>query len=150
VEHTSGRRARLRVEDVTPDGPRSSTGEIVGVDHVQVAAPRGCEADARSFYSGVLGLEEIAKPPALAGRGGCWFRVGAQELHVGVTEGFSPASKAHPGLAVATGEALHGIAARLEQAGAPVAWADAAETPGRLRLHTADPWGNRIELLTDA
>ena len=135
---------------MTGEAGPSPAGGIVGVDHVQVAAPLGCEADARSFYGDVLGLEEIAKPPALAGRGGCWFRAGAQELHVGVTEAFAPASKAHPGLAVATPEALNGIAARLEQAGAPVEWADVDETPGRLRLHTADPWGNRIELLTDA
>ena len=73
---------------------------ILGIDHVQVAAPRGCEAEARAFYGGLLGLEELAKPEALAARGGCWFRAGSQELHVGVEEPFAPARKAHPGLVV--------------------------------------------------
>jgi hypothetical protein len=29
---------------------------IVGFDHLQVAGPPGCEADARRFYGGLLGL----------------------------------------------------------------------------------------------
>src|SRR4051812_35183287 len=32
---------------------------IVGLDHVQVAAPPGCEGDARRFYGGLLGLAEV-------------------------------------------------------------------------------------------
>jgi catechol 2,3-dioxygenase-like lactoylglutathione lyase family enzyme len=35
---------------------------IAGIDHVQVAAPLGCEAQARAFYGGVLGMEELRKP----------------------------------------------------------------------------------------
>ena len=42
---------------------------IVGLDHVQVAAPAGCEEDARAFYGVLLGLEEIEKPALLASRG---------------------------------------------------------------------------------
>jgi hypothetical protein len=29
---------------------------ILAIDHVQVAAPPGCEARARAFYAGALGL----------------------------------------------------------------------------------------------
>ena len=79
---------------------------VLGIDHVQVAAPPGCEAEARAFYGGLLGLEELPKPEALRARGGCWFRAGAQELHVGVEEPFAPARKAHPGLVVADLDAL--------------------------------------------
>jgi len=43
-------------------------GPIIGIDHVQVAAPAACEAAARRFYGGLLGLEEIPKPAALAAR----------------------------------------------------------------------------------
>ncbi len=57
---------------------------FVGIDHVQMAAPPGCEADARRFYGGLLGLAEIPKPPALAVRGGLWFRCGDAQIHVGV------------------------------------------------------------------
>ena len=47
--------------------------EIVGIDHVQLSMPPGGEEQARAFYGEVLGLREVEKPAALAGRGGCWF-----------------------------------------------------------------------------
>lgn len=34
---------------------------IQGIDHVQVAAPVGCEEEAREFYSNKIGMEEIQK-----------------------------------------------------------------------------------------
>src|SRR6267154_619257 len=40
---------------------------VTGIDHVQVAAPPGCEAEARAFYGELLGLEELAKPEAPSG-----------------------------------------------------------------------------------
>jgi catechol 2,3-dioxygenase-like lactoylglutathione lyase family enzyme len=52
---------------------------VLGLDHVQLAAPAGCELAARRFFGELLGLAEIEKPPALAGRGGVWFVVGAQQ-----------------------------------------------------------------------
>jgi catechol 2,3-dioxygenase-like lactoylglutathione lyase family enzyme len=113
---------------------------VTGIDHVQVAAPAGCEAEARAFYGELLGMEELPKPEALAFRGGCWFRAGAQELHVGVEEPFAPARKAHPSFLVAD---LDGVAARLEGAGMAVAFND--EIPGVHRFETADPFGNRLE-----
>jgi catechol 2,3-dioxygenase-like lactoylglutathione lyase family enzyme len=113
---------------------------VTGIDHVQVAGPPGCEPEARAFYGGLLGLEELPKPEPLRARGGCWFRAGAQELHVGVAEPFAPARKAHPGLVVAD---LDALAARLQAAGVAVAYAD--ELPGVRRLHAADPFGNRLE-----
>ena len=117
---------------------------ILGLDHVQVAAPRGCEAEARRFYGEVLGLAEIEKPEALRPRGGVWFAVGRQQLHVGVEEPFAPARMAHPALRVAADE-LDALAERLAAAGAQVAWDDALE--GARRFYTQDPWGNRLELL---
>src|SRR6478609_8027008 len=35
--------------------------EIIGLDHVQVAAPIGSEDDARRFYGRLLGLSELEK-----------------------------------------------------------------------------------------
>lgn len=115
---------------------------VLGLDHVQLAMPAGGEAEARAFYSGLLGLEEIPKPTALAGRGGCWFRVGPVELHLGVEAGFRPALKAHPALVVSDLAALRG---RLEAGAAPLS--DDAPLAGRERVFTADPFGNRIELI---
>jgi catechol 2,3-dioxygenase-like lactoylglutathione lyase family enzyme len=113
---------------------------ITGIDHVQLAAPEGCEPEARAFYGGLLDLEELPKPEPLAARGGCWFRAGAQELHVGVETPFAPARKAHPGLVVAD---LDALAARLREAGIHVAYDETL--PATKRFHTADPFGNRLE-----
>ncbi len=117
---------------------------LLGIDHVQVAAPAGSEDKGRRFYGELLGLPELAKPPALRARGGVWFACGAHQLHIGVSEPFAPAAKAHPALQVRLAE-LDGLAARLTEAGAPVRWDDAI--PGTRRFYTADPWGNRIELV---
>jgi catechol 2,3-dioxygenase-like lactoylglutathione lyase family enzyme len=123
-------------------------GPIVALDHVQVAAPAGCEDAARGFYGALLGLEEIPKPDALATRGGVWFRVGAaQELHVGVADPFVAASKAHPALRVSTPRELERLAALLDAGGIAVRWADPAEIPGATRFFVDDPWGNRLELV---
>jgi catechol 2,3-dioxygenase-like lactoylglutathione lyase family enzyme len=121
---------------------------IVGLDHVQVAAPPGCEPQARAFYGGLLGLPELEKPAALAARGGAWFACGAQGLHVGVAADFGPATKAHPALAVGDAAALDALAGRLTAAGAPVRWDD--ELPDVARFYTEDPWGNRLEILVAA
>ena len=119
---------------------------IVGLDHVQVAAPRDCEAEAQRFYGTLLGLVEVEKPEALRTRGGVWFRCGEQQqLHIGVEDGFTPARKAHPALRVADGE-LDALAERLRQAGERVVWDQALV--GVRRFYTQDPWGNRVELLS--
>jgi catechol-2,3-dioxygenase len=117
---------------------------LLGIDHVQVAAPAGSEGEARHFYGELLGMPELPKPPVLRARGGAWFACGSHELHVGISERFTPADKAHPALQVRLAD-LDSLAARLEQAGAPVRWDDAI--PGTRRFYTADPWGNRIELV---
>lgn len=113
---------------------------VLDIDHVQLAAPQGCEAEARRFFGGLLGLEEIEKPPQLRGRGGCWFRVGDRELHIGVEHPFRPSRKAHPALAVRDIEALFDVLRRSE---VECGWDAAIE--GRRRFFAADPWGNRLE-----
>jgi catechol 2,3-dioxygenase-like lactoylglutathione lyase family enzyme len=113
---------------------------VLGIDHVQVAAPEGCEAEARAFYGGVLGLEELPKPAELRARGGCWFRAGGQELHVGVERPFAAARKAHPGFVVSD---LGELADGLRRAGVEVTPDDSI--PGAQRFHAADPFGNRLE-----
>ena len=66
-------------------------------------AARGSEDALRGFYTGVLGFQELAKPPVLAACGGCWFGGDGIELHLGVEQDFRPARKAHPGLLVHDG-----------------------------------------------
>jgi catechol 2,3-dioxygenase-like lactoylglutathione lyase family enzyme len=110
-----------------------------------VAAPPGCEAEARAFYGGLLGLEELRKPEPLQARGGVWFRAGGQELHVGVEEPFAPARKAHPGLIV---DDLDALETALTAAG--VRFERDTSIAGALRGHVDDPFGNRLELRQDA
>ena len=119
---------------------------ITGIDHVQVAAPPGGEEQARAFYGGMLGMPEVPKPESLAARGGCWFAAGDQHLHVGMAEPFAPAAKAHPALRVDRAEELHRLAERLAAAGRAVTWDDAL--PDAQRFYVADPFGNRLELVT--
>jgi len=102
------------------------------------------------FYGELLGLEELGKPPALAARGGVWFRVGDQQLHVGVDDAFSPATKAHPAFRVSSPEALDRLAERLEREGVPMTRPAPDEIPGAARVFTVDPWGNRVELVAFA
>lgn len=94
----------------------------------------------RAFYGGVLGMSEIEKPEALRGRGGAWFRAGSAEIHIGIEDGFAPARKAHPGLAV---DDLDALAARVAESGFPLTWDE--NIPGLRRFHTSDPVGNRLE-----
>ena len=116
----------------------------LALDHVQIAAPHGCEHEARRFFGELLELDEIEKPEPLRARGGAWFRLGAHQFHVGVEEPFEPARKAHPAFGVPAAE-LDALAERLVAAGEKVDWDDAL-LPVR-RFYTADPWGNRIEIV---
>jgi catechol 2,3-dioxygenase-like lactoylglutathione lyase family enzyme len=113
---------------------------VLGIDHVQIAAPPGCERAARAFYGDLLGMLELPKPKELRARGGVWFAAGAQELHIGVADPFVPAGKAHPGFVVDDVDRLHG---RLVAAGLTPEW-DAA-IAGVRRLFVLDPFGNRLE-----
>jgi catechol 2,3-dioxygenase-like lactoylglutathione lyase family enzyme len=118
---------------------------FLGFHHVQLAMPAGGEAEARAFYAGVLGFEEVPKPPHLAGRGGCWFRSGSVELHLGVEEPFAPARKAHPAFLV---DDLEDLRPRLQAAGVePVVDTQLA---GDDRFYAHDPFGNRLEFIARA
>ncbi len=82
----------------------------------------------------------------MAGRGGAWFALAdSRQLHVGVQQPFSPATKAHPALRAGDKAALRALALRLQAGGAPVRWDEAL--PGVTRFYTEDPFGNRLELL---
>jgi catechol 2,3-dioxygenase-like lactoylglutathione lyase family enzyme len=118
---------------------------ITGLDHLQLALPAGKEDAMRAFYCGLLGLQEVAKPPELQSRGGFWACAGKLEIHFGVDSGFHPATKAHPGFRVAD---LADLAAKLGQAGHMTQWDKTL--PDVIRFFTADPVGNRLELIAEA
>ena len=115
---------------------------MLRLDHVQLAIPKGAEDLCRPFYVGLLGLKEVPKPPALAGRGGLWLESGSVRIHLGVEEDFRPARKAHPAIAVAD---LDGLARTMSEAGHEPAWDEAI--PDVRRFYVQDPVGNRIEFM---
>ncbi len=115
---------------------------ILGIDHVQVAAPRGCEAEARAFYGGLLGLEELPKPETLRG---------ARRLLV---------PGRHRASCTSASRSRSPRRARRIQASSSTTWppwpirlrAEGIEVtpdetiPDVERAYVADPFGNRLEL----
>jgi catechol 2,3-dioxygenase-like lactoylglutathione lyase family enzyme len=111
---------------------------LLGLDHVQLAGPAGCEEEARAFFGGLLGLEELDKPEALRARGGCWFALpDGRQLHIGVEREFTAAAKAHPAFRVSAYDELRARLGGQED--------DAI--PGVRRFYAADPFGNRLEFV---
>jgi catechol 2,3-dioxygenase-like lactoylglutathione lyase family enzyme len=115
---------------------------VARIDHIQIAAPEGCESAARDFYGSVLGLKEIEKLPVLRARGGCWFECGSQQLHIGVERNFNAAKKAHPAFAV-----LHLDELRMTLTDRGVTVVDDDNLPDARRFYAEDPWGNRLKFV---
>jgi catechol 2,3-dioxygenase-like lactoylglutathione lyase family enzyme len=111
------------------------------LQHVNLRYPAGAEAEARAFYAGTLGLDEVAKPPEFNPEG-LWFQLeGGGQLHLSPGQP-APQGPWHFCMVVDDFDALRH---RLEAAGAEAednhAWA------GHRRFYTRDPWGARIEIL---
>jgi len=115
---------------------------IDGIEHIQLAMPAGQEDVARHFYSGLLGIREVPKPPDLVKRGGVWFESDRVKIHLGIDPDFRPARKAHPGLLVRN---LNELISKLRGAGVEVV--EAEPSTGYSHVYIADPFGNRIELM---
>lgn len=115
---------------------------VRGLDHIQLAIPPAGEESARAFYGDLLGLAELPKPAELAARGGVWFALGTQALHLGVETAFVPARKAHPAFAV---DDLETCQAHLQASGVETV-PDTTLVHVR-RFYAADPFGNRLEFV---
>gem|GEM_PF-2845229 len=92
--------------------------------------------------NGVMATWQLAACRLNASRSGS---ASPAEGFIGVDPAFTPARKAHPALAVQA-DALDDLAARLADDGVKVCWDDAI--PGQRGFYVADPFGNRLELLT--
>ena len=117
---------------------------VRGFDHVQVTIPRGTEERARAFYGTLLGLKETAKPGPL---GRSWWPVvrgPGLDLHLGVEEPFTPATKAHIALLVRD---LAKTRSALGDAGVVIV-ADDADI-GIARFYALDPFGNRLKFISE-
>ena len=112
------------------------------IDHIQLAAPKNSEDEARKFFKELLGFQEVEKPEMLKKNGGVWFSYGNCHIHLGIEEPFSPAKKAHPAFEVNNIEALksHLIANGIKIT-------EDSRIPDAKRFHFSDPFGNRIEII---
>ncbi|MGH3620344.1 MAG: hypothetical protein ACRDQ5_00940 [Sciscionella sp.] len=87
----------------------------LSLHHAQLAISAGSEKRCRQSYVDVLGMSEVRKPDVLAARVACGCGRTSWGIHLGV-EDFQPARKAHPGILVASLDALarrlveHGVA----------------------------------------
>lgn len=116
---------------------------IIGFHHAQITIPPGTEEEARQFYCGVLGFEEMTKPSTLIGRGGFWVKVGHQQLHIGTEDGVERTkTKAH--LAYVMKDISH-MAELLQNNGVEII--ESVPIPGYERFEFRDPFGNRVECI---
>lgn len=115
-----------------------------GIDHIQLAAPEGCEDEARNFFAKLLGWTEIPKPENLRKRGGVWFQCGIHQVHIGVQKDFVPATKAHPAFQVSQLDELQRYLMNHNIQTIPD---DARDDEGVKRFYLNDPFGNRLEFI---
>lgn len=118
--------------------------KYVGIDHVQLAAPAGCEEESRRFYGDLLGWQEIPKPESLKKRGGVWFQCGIHQVHIGVQKDFVPATKAHPAFQV---QKIGELREYLLEQNVQLIDDSMRKDEGVERFYLTDPFGNRLEFL---
>jgi catechol 2,3-dioxygenase-like lactoylglutathione lyase family enzyme len=117
--------------------------DILRLHHAQITIPQDKEAEARAFYCGVLGLQEIEKPDSLKLRGGFWLQVGDAQVHVGVEDGVERAkTKAHLAYQVDDVPAW-----RTKLQAHDIEMAESILIEGYDRFEFRDPFGNRVEMI---
>ena len=117
--------------------------QIIRLHHAQITIPIGAESEAKAFYCGLLGLDEIPKPESLRSRGGFWLQVGDRQVHVGVEER-SPNFKTKAHLAYEVDDITSWREALSKNAFEVIA---GELIPGYNRFEIRDPFGNRVEFI---
>jgi catechol 2,3-dioxygenase-like lactoylglutathione lyase family enzyme len=119
--------------------------KVLAIQHVALTVPTERIEEARAFYGGLLGLVERERPAAELGRPGIWYQVGELELHIQCRDAAPPDnSDRHPALIV---DDVASMRAHLESNG--IAIIEAQPLTGRERFFCRDPFGNRIELMSE-
>lgn len=123
----------------------ASTVTVSGYSHVALAV--GDVDEARRFYCGLLGLEELPRPQFSVP--GLWLRVGDLQLHLVSLDAVEPPGPAHHFALHVPTDAFHDTVDALKAAGVPFR----GEPSQRVDFGTTvwattmtDPWGNAIEL----
>jgi catechol 2,3-dioxygenase-like lactoylglutathione lyase family enzyme len=113
------------------------------VQHVSIPRPPGSADQARSFYSTLLGLEEVPPPPSIRHLDLVWYRLGTTELHLFAEEPTFDSSGRHFCMEV---DDLESLRTRLIAGGYTPE--ESLVIPGRPRFFCRDPFGNSIEFTT--
>lgn len=114
------------------------------LNHVTMAAPADGHERARAFYGGVLGLQELQRPPQLSAVYDIvWFGCADFQIHID----FNPpwievAQNRHFSVEV---ENVEEVRKYLDSKG--VVTRDAVKVPGRHWFYFLDPFGNTLEFL---
>ena len=118
---------------------------ILGAQHFGICTHDIDEA--RSFYGGILALEELERPPEIAKHfRSAWFRIGTAELHIVENKDFAPLnSPLSPHLAVATSDFAQ-FTADVQARGGKFSFGPAAGPDGVERAVLLDATGNTVEI----
>lgn len=108
------------------------------LDHILLPIPEGKTAEARTFYSQVLGLTELEGGHP---HGAIWFTIADIQLHLR-EETTGPLSSRHPAFEVADLEQARRF---LIQKGVAISYS--SDIDGRQRFFIRDPFDNRIEFI---
>jgi len=108
------------------------------LDHILISVPEGKLQDARTFYSQVLGLTEIAGGHP---HNAIWFNIADIQLHIR-EEPTGPVSARHPAFEIAN---IDEARQELERKDVPISYS--SDIDGRQRFFIRDPFDNRIEFL---
>jgi len=114
--------------------------DFTRANHIHICCPPEKLEEARLFYAGVMGLQEITRPGVFP-NAGHWFKIGDIELHIGVEEPH-PITIRHSAFEVTD---LSASRAQLEKHGVKIN--EEPIIPGRIRFSFLDPFGNRMELM---
>ena len=118
---------------------------ITRLQHAAVTVPVEGLDEARHFYSNLLGLKEVARPPELQSRPGIWYSFGSTELHIQTRPNVAlEKGDRHPALVV---DDLDGWRSHFVEHGVEVI--DQPTIYGRRRFNLRDPFGNLLELMTE-
>lgn len=108
------------------------------LDHILVSIPEQETEAARTFYTEILGLTEIAgNHPG----GAIWFDIADIQLHLREEAGGNKSLR-HPAFEVGN---LDEARQELQQKGVDISYS--SDIDGRQRFFIRDPFGNRIEFL---
>ncbi len=118
---------------------------ITRLQHAAITVPAERLEEARRFYSDVLGLTEVPRPPEVRSRPGIWYSFGSTELHIQARPN-PPIEEGdrHPALVV---DDIDAWRSRFADHGVEVI--DQPTLYGRRRFNVRDPFGNLLELMTE-